>query len=138
MRKVILITIVLLHFFCSGGLTAPWLNGNVKIEKVSAVSPAKNQVVVSVKVANNNDFRGKITVGTDVNCGTVTWREKKKDVIIESNSNATIEFKFEGVRDRIPTMAQKAEIQTRLYNSRGKKIEEGDKFIIQKKYGYPD
>jgi hypothetical protein len=137
MRKIILMVIVLSHFFCSGSLNAPWLSDNVKIEKVSAVSPANNQVIVSITVVNNNSFKGKITVGTDVNCGTVSWREKKKDVIIEPNSKATVEIKFEGIRDRIPTMAEKAEIQTRLYNSSGKEIEESGKFIIHKKYGYP-
>ncbi len=138
MRKIILMVIALLHFFCGSSLTPPWLNDNVKIEKVSAVSPAKNQVLVSVTVSNKNNFKGKITVGTDVNCGTKTWREKKKDVVIEPNSKATVEIKFEGVRDRIPTMVEKAEIQTRLYDSRGREIDESGKFIIHKKYGSPD
>lgn len=138
MRKTIIIVIALLHVTCGCSLTAPRLNGNVKIEKVSAVSPAKDQVTVTVTIANNNNFKGKITVGTDVNCGTVTWREKKKDLVIEPNSKATVEIVFRGVRDRIPTTARRAEIQTRLYNAHGKPIEESNTFIIHKEYDSPD
>ena len=138
MRRIILILIVFLHFFCDGGLNAPWLNDNVEIEKVSAVSPDRDQVVVSVTVSNKNNFKGKITVGTDVNCGTVTWREKKKDLVIGANSIATVKIRFEGIPDRIPAIAKKAEIQTRLYNSRSRKIQESEKFIIHKKCDRPD
>ena len=106
-KKEALIIFIMVFFL--GCETTPWLNKNIKIEKVSADSPAKDQVVVSVVVLNENDIKGKIVVSAEVNCGTVSWKEKKKKAEIPANSKYSITIEFKGIKDRIPTMSKKFE-----------------------------
>ena len=93
---------------------------------------------MSVDVINNNDFEGKIIVGADVNCGTVTGREKKKDLTIPPNSMSTAKIDFQGIKDRIPTMYKEYEYQARIYGSNERIIDESNKKVGKKPYGFPD
>jgi len=116
----------------------PPLERNVTIEEVAADAPQKDLVVISVVVSNHNDFGGKVTIGAEVNAGTVTWREKQTKLFVPPKATARAAIEFKGVKDRIPTMAKTFEYQVRLYDSRGKKLDESPKSTAKKPYGRPD
>lgn len=130
---VVMLSVVLSG--CGGG---PRLDGNVTIEEVLAYAPKKDLVIISVSVSNHNDFGGKVTIGAEVNAGTVTWREKQTTLFVPANATARAAIEFKGVKDRIPTMAKTFEYQVRLYDSRGKKLDETPKSNAKKPYGRPD
>jgi len=127
---------ILLIFFVSCQ-SVPQLNSKVKLLDVSAKSPAKDKVIVILTVFNNNNIQGKITVGATVNCGTVTWHEKRKTVTILAETKSIIEIEFVGIRDRIPTMAKEFTFQGFLYGSKNKLIEKSDEKQGKKPYGRP-
>lgn len=138
MRPGIITSVMLTAVWCSACSTTPWLNDNVRIEQVSASAPAKDRVVVSVVVSNQNDFTGKVSVTAEVNCGTVTWKEKKKTAELLPSSKSTFTIEFKGIKDRVPTMAKTFEYQARIRDSRGRVIDETEKHTQTKPYGHPD
>ena len=140
--KLVCVAVIALMAICivlsCGCLEDSWLTDNVKIEEVSAYAPAKDHVIVSVEVVNNNDFEGLVMLGSEVNCGTVTWNEKKEPLILLPNSKSTVKIDFQGAADRIPTLCKEYEYQARIYGHDGRIIDESDKKIGKKPHGLPD
>ena len=120
---------------CDSAISTVHLNKNVKLEKVSAQAPAKDEVIVVVTVSNKNDYPGKAKIGAEVNCGAVSWREKQETLYIEANSKSTARVTFKRVKDRIPMMAKEFEYQVRLYGSGKKVLDKTEKRKGRKPYG---
>jgi hypothetical protein len=137
-RDIQWIIIMLITIFLVGCKATPWLEKNVSLEKVSANAPAKDRVIVAVTVLNDNSIQGKVIVGVEVNCGTVTWREKRQTLKISPHTQLTATFEFRGIQDRIPTMAKIFKYQARIYNSQGRVLEESGQYTATKPYGRPD
>ncbi|MBD3376018.1 hypothetical protein GF406_13360 [candidate division KSB1 bacterium] len=117
--------------------STPFLENNVDLISVNASAPAKDRVLVKLTIRNNNDFAGRVTAAATVNCGTVTWREKKETAILQPQAQSTITVEFVGREDRIPTMAKTFEYQGFVYGRDGRVLTTSEEKHGKKPYGRP-
>jgi hypothetical protein len=134
-KIVLLITLWIVALYACE--STPSLNSNVSITRVSSDSPAKDHVIVYIEVSTSNNYAGKVNVGAQVDCGTVTFREKRVTAVIPANSTSTVAVEFKGIQDRIPTMAKDFRYQAMIYSSGGRVIDKTSVYTGTKLYGAP-
>jgi LEA14-like dessication related protein len=130
-------TSLFLILFLIACQSTPFLEKNVDLVSVDASARAKDRIVIKLTIRNNNDFAGKVTAAATVNCGTVTWREKKETTILQPQSQSTVTIEFIGRVDRIPTMAKTFKYQGFIYGRDGRVLTSGVEKHGRKPYGRP-